>query len=804
MRINQLTVDNFRVFSEEVSFDFESAALILCDAPNGSGKTTLLDAIEWCLTGDIGRLSAAYSKRLNGTEQKRQYNLKTILKNKSRLNDKTKVSLQIVMDDNTYTIIREQNNDTLLNPGIVSVYDGDNKILSEQILEEWTQKGTFYQYHIFDMQKAYNLLGTDKESIEKFFVDFTRQHDEAYKIASNLELFQNDINRKKADLLQKKTSDDKLLALREKVNNHVYAPEILQYEKKLLYENENVEINVLSKMEMNEQLKKLYGCGYSKICELVKILLGTKRAEHIKVYLEFIKKEIDQYPQDIKEFIDQKFYDENQRSRINAELLKLKQISLTRENIEREYKQIVGLGNKEFTKDYWKSEWQKVQDKNVKIKDLQDEIKVLTDGDNILNLLTSLLAEKNSVIEYRDKLRASEEKILCPLCGSGETFSRMEDNEILKQAEKYGDDHAKLLENKKKKLKQYEDSSIKLLDQIIEKANMVLQERIIELSDAVEKVDLINKRCMDYYTYVKKLQILDSEKYSFESMKLQENISKYLDEITKQIIDEEKYVTLENEIEKVLKIIGYSSEGKSYEEILRDAEHHSEEVPKIIDYNRELLSKKVSSIHQYINNKEFIDIKEELKKLEDENKKIEEDVNKLDALNELAQIKVEKIRSVLLELRKDEYNKVGPYLSKIFRKLSRDIHIKGFKLGKRDSNRGNNELEIVDEENRPIMNMLSDGQLSVFMLSYFLGNAFRLADKEKFSVYMMDDVTSCMDDVNMLAFLDLIKYQLLKEKGAFTQLFFASCNKRVQDLLEWKANGCGIKYKRIVLNDFVK
>ena len=136
--------------------------------------------------------------------------------------------------------------------------------------------------------------------------------------------------------------------------------------------------------------------------------------------------------------------------------------------------------------------------------------------------------------------------------------------------------------------------------------------------------------------------------------------------------------------------------------------------------------------------------------------------------------------------------------------MSRDIHIKEFRLSKRDSNQGSKELDILDEEGRPILNMFSDGQLSVFMMSYFLGNAFRLADKEKMSIYMMDDVTSCMDDINMLAFLDLIKYQLKTENGAFSQLFFSSCNERIHNLLEWKAIGCGIKCKRIVLNEVQK
>ena len=71
MRIKQLEVENFRVFLKKEKFDFSDADLILCDAPNGSGKTTMLDAIEWCLTGNIGRLSDSYSRDCQNQIKKR-------------------------------------------------------------------------------------------------------------------------------------------------------------------------------------------------------------------------------------------------------------------------------------------------------------------------------------------------------------------------------------------------------------------------------------------------------------------------------------------------------------------------------------------------------------------------------------------------------------------------------------------------------------------------------------------------------------------------------------------------------------
>lgn len=43
-------------------------------------------------------------------------------------------------------------------------------------------------------------------------------------------------------------------------------------------------------------------------------------------------------------------------------------------------------------------------------------------------------------------------------------------------------------------------------------------------------------------------------------------------------------------------------------------------------------------------------------------------------------------------------------------------------------------------------------------------------DREKMKVYFIDDLTACMDDVNMLAFMDLLKYQM-SSKATMEQLF---------------------------------
>lgn len=46
-----------------------------------------------------------------------------------------------------------------------------------------------------------------------------------------------------------------------------------------------------------------------------------------------------------------------------------------------------------------------------------------------------------------------------------------------------------------------------------------------------------------------------------------------------------------------------------------------------------------------------------------------------------------------------------------------------------------------------------------------------------------------MDDVNMLAFLDLMKYLMLEKDGTMDQVFFATCDERVYKLLRYKLKG---------------
>ncbi len=62
MRIDKLTVANFRGFHAERSIPFDTNVVIL-RGPNGSGKTSLIDAVQWLLLGDVPRLRSNVLKK---------------------------------------------------------------------------------------------------------------------------------------------------------------------------------------------------------------------------------------------------------------------------------------------------------------------------------------------------------------------------------------------------------------------------------------------------------------------------------------------------------------------------------------------------------------------------------------------------------------------------------------------------------------------------------------------------------------------------------------------------------------------
>lgn len=109
MRIAALTINGFRAWKQEITFDLAADAVIVI-ARNGQGKTSLLDAIMWSLTGSVPRLGdddALISKYSETGQAFVSIDLREPSTDKSlrisRLFDGTSQNVQVERDGNVLT-----------------------------------------------------------------------------------------------------------------------------------------------------------------------------------------------------------------------------------------------------------------------------------------------------------------------------------------------------------------------------------------------------------------------------------------------------------------------------------------------------------------------------------------------------------------------------------------------------------------------------------------------------------------------------------------------------------------------------
>ena len=182
------------------------------------------------------------------------------------------------------------------------------------------------------------------------------------------------------------------------------------------------------------------------------------------------------------------------------------------------------------------------------------------------------------------------------------------------------------------------------------------------------------------------------------------------------------------------------------------------------------------------------------------NKLINEDLKNIN--NKISVIKkiIDQINDTKKELEKKELESIGPYLFQIFNKIIKHSIVGEIKL-ERDKARDGG-LVLLDTNGGNLINILSQGQLGVLMMSYFFANMFRRSETTAFKTYFVDDITSCLDDMNVLSFIDMIKYLLSRENGVVNQIFFSTCDDNLEKLFIHKMKSFEIKGVNLKFNSY--
>lgn len=793
MMISKIRMVNFRKFSDKI-IDFNNKSVVLLSAANGVGKTTTVDAIEWCLTGNIGRLKNAFDTR-STNDVDRKMNSDGILKNRDAgAKEKVRVVLWLVDGEEEIILCREQTSDEL-NPRVSKVTIDENEEKAKKFIREYVGD-SFYNFHFCDVQKSFNVQSKKRKDLKDFFSEFITNYDEKRQIAENLDIFAEDVGRYIEDKNKQKVSQDVIKSHEEQLKKAREEAKHILYPEIVFYSGEMMEITELNKERLAAQKMELANCGYQVAKEELSKLVEN---ETLKSQQSLIK-ELASYWETKGEAIQQAVeagFSKNADAIIalEAKLKKLKDLSLSKDTILQDGESVIALEIKGLTKSDFDEDKKAIKEKEKLVKDLCVEIELLTKNNKMLKLLSSLYADKQVVVEYRNTTVNKKGVVRCPVCGS-ESFATMEESSILKEADDYIKRNGEVVREKEVKKTSLQAEIDVLYKKIITRVKIVVEKEKGTLQTEISNLKVLKDEIQPYFDVVKKLQKTRKEINAEELTA--EKIGELLVSTEGAILEESKEQEVRDSYQQILTVLGYEFKNETVQQTFAKVKNLITKSFEVSNFSYNVLVSKLNAIDCVLANQKLADLNRKLEEDNEKNQRIDMEIGELQMLKDIAFQRAKDIRDIVEKLSKDEYEKVGPALGKFYNKLAR--FNSGDEINIVQENEG---ISLVDNKGKNIVNILSNGQISVFILAHFFAGINARNDREKMKVYFIDDLTACMDDVNMLAFMDLLKYQM-SSKATMEQLFFITCDDRISKLLKYKFNGRGIELRELIEADFVK
>lgn len=792
MIIRKIRMINFRGFSDK-TIDFNDRSVVLLSAANGIGKTTTVDAIEWCLTGNIGRLKTAFDTR-STNDAERKMNTDGILKNRDA-GAKAKVKVVLwLFDGHKETIFcREQTKDEL-DPSSSKVEIDGNEEMAKSFIREYVGD-SFYNFHFCDVQKSFNVQSKKRRDLKDFFNEFITNYDKRKRVAENLELFADDVDRYIKDKTEQKVPqpvienyENQLVKAREDAKQ-------VAYPLTIFYQDEKTEIVGLNKEELTAQKAEVKNCGYQVAKEGLYKLVEN---ENLKSQQSVIKK-IASYWETKGEHIQRAVkagFSKNTEAiiRLETKLSKLKGLSLSKDTILQDEESMIALGIDGFMKSDFDMDKKAIKEKEKNMKDISAEIELLSKNNKMLKLLSSLSANKQVVIEHRDAVIKENGVARCPVCGS-ESFSTMDEALILKEADEYIKQNGEAVKEKEVHKTSLQTEIENLYQKIINYTKTVVEKEKETLETEISGLKVLKDEIQPYFDAVKKLQKSGRE-INVEELTA-EKVGELLATVEGALLEEGKEQKVRDIYQQILTVLGYEFENETVQQTYAKVKNLITRSYEISDFSYDLFVSKINAIDSILANQTLCDLNQKLEADNNKNQNLDAEIEELQKLKDSASQRAKDIKDVVEELLKDEYEKVGPTLGKFYNKLIRFNSSDGINIVQE-----NEGISLIDDKGKNLVNVLSNGQISVFMLAHFFAGINARNDRERMKVYFIDDLTACMDDVNMLAFMDLLKYQM-SSKATMEQLFFITCDERISKLLKYKLSGRGIELCELLEADFM-
>lgn len=854
MKIKCVRIKNFRGYGENIYsndkfyiFDnLDKYKIIILTGLNGHGKTSFYEAIEWCLTGTIKRLEKVMEK----THESIKKTSSNLIFNKHVGKIREEAIVEIIFDNNLKLVRKTKANSVVENSSEFElfekdkIYNGQDSV--EKILKELTTRNV-------DISSLYKSISLGQETLANFMRGETwRERKRDLLNLFNLEDF-DDIKEKadkknfaKLNKLNYKKYIEEIKELKIYVdsifkssgfNINQYLEEIQEYNKKLTESyKEKIHYKVLSKntesilgfityminkeKEVGANIRKLesykdelieylYLEKYLEIKNNKNLLMKVRALDIKKLekksyvlhkkdvkYNKYIKK-LDEKIEKLQEkdfrlkhlinndtFIDDKIIDRligilngivEENDRLKIEQLKI---------LNSKYLMEINSLRKEIDEN--KSEYNKLNDLNSNYTEALNKIRLYTIESNI---------EK------------------CPICGNEDINLEIEKNnlsnneKILSIIDKTLINNNSNLENKlrkislketseKAKIKKYKNEVIQELNNIKEKYIEFINtnikrnsEFIISIQSYLEKN---RKKLNDIDDKIKKYSILEGKLYELF------NCKKNLNLINNIIINQEKLIInmvnkkfnlyLESEIKEKKDLLALTLLNQKIYNSFNNISKVIKEISKDLDVEKCLFIELKKFTNKYSISEENI---EQIKKYDKYSKK-ESYYNEIENLikfykNDRKEIydKFDGKSNLLLRKKLDQYKGLGNY---IYKAISPHPFYCEFDF---NDSYGGTEVVLKDNKNINLSHIFSNAQVNILALSIFLG--IGLLDNEiKLDNLFIDDPIQSMDDINVLAFIDLLRTILISEK-VNKRLLISTHNREFASLLKIKLRNLGYK-----------
>ena len=791
MIIRKVKMVNFRGFREK-EINFRDKSVVLLSAANGIGKTTTVDAIEWCLTGRIKRLQTSFDNR-SPNDGERRMNARGILKHReTKPREQVDVCLWLFDGEKERVLRRVQGKDELNPEASTLTMDGSAED-AKAFIQEYIGN-SFYNFHFCDIQKSFNIQSTRREDLNDLFREFITNYDEQMQVADNLDLFAEDAGRYIEDAGKMKKSQGEIESKKAEIERARTAVKQIPYPETVFYTGEQTRITELSIQELNTQKEALRNCGYQVVLRALETLMNNESLKKERSVIQEIATYWQTKETTIQHALAVGFHmNTDAISALEEKATQLNLWPLSRNTILQDGEGVASLQSPDFTLPDFNAAKTAIGDKEEKVRDLSAQIDLLTKNNRMLKLLSSLSASGEVVRQYRDDAVREHGVVRCPVCGS-DSFASMEREEILREADAYIRQNGETV-----KLKEIEKSSLlaeidALYKKLIQCAQGVVKKEKERLAGEIGSLKKLIDEIRPYFEALRKLRV--TQVVPVEEMTA-EKAAQMLDTVEKKLLEDAGEQKARVEYQRILTVLGYRFEGEPEEQTHAKVKPLLTGIHEIECFSYDEFVSKLSAIDSILANQSVLKLQQELEVYCRTNEEVDKQIEKHRQLQERASTRAAEIRRIVTELSKEEYDSVGPALSKFYDKLARFNANGKFKIVPEKEG-----ISLVDEKGKNVVNILSNGQISVFMLAYFFAGINARNDREKMKVFFIDDLTACMDDVNMLGFMDLLKYQL-SSKETVDQLFFITCDDRISKLLKYKLSGRGIELCELLESDFV-